>query len=56
VSDGLVSYDAEGCLGTFSSTIIGTLGKELGFSTSEIRTRAFRAEKSGMHIVRIITE
>jgi len=35
---------------------IEQLGKELGFSGSQIRTRDFRAEKSGNNIVRIITE
>jgi hypothetical protein len=40
----------------FVSEQIDQLGQELGFSTGQIRTRDFRAEKSGAHIVRVIAE
>ena len=40
----------------FISDQIDTLARDVGFSDRQIRTREFRAEKSGMHIVRIITE
>ena len=35
---------------------IEQLGKELGFSRGQIRTRDFRAEKSGNNIIRVITD
>jgi hypothetical protein len=35
---------------------IEQLGKELGFSTGQIRTRDFRAEKFGTYIVRVIKD
>ena len=40
----------------FVSEQIDQLAAELGFSPHQIARREFRAEKSGVHIVRIIRE
>ena len=40
----------------FVSEQIDQLGAEMGFSHGQIRTREFRAERDGDHIVRAMTE
>ena len=37
-------------------TEIERLATEMGFSSAQIRTRQFRAERDGQHITRILTD